>query len=65
MVSDTRLHSRGNTQGLMNTPEIVIHEVQSDCVCVSMIFNFLAESIGKACEAAVAHAHGEILALDI
>lgn len=49
----------------MNTPEIVIHEVQSDCVCVSMIFNFLAESIGKACEAAVAHAHGEILALDI
>lgn len=46
----------------MNTPEIVVHEVQS--YGMSKVLDLLAESIGQASEAAHSNTHREILTLN-
>jgi hypothetical protein len=44
----------------MDADKIVVHEVQSHCVCVSL--NLLGKAIGQAREATHMHPHGQVLA---
>ena len=43
MLTDTGFHRWSNSQRLVDTAEVVMHEVQSNCVAV--IFKFLTESV--------------------
>lgn len=45
----------------MDTSEVVPHEMQRNRV--SVVFDFLAEPVGKARKPAHGHTHGEVLAL--
>jgi len=61
MVANASFHSRGNAQGLMDTPEVVIHEVERHSI--AQVFNLFAESVSKASKPAHSHPHGQVLAL--
>src|SRR5580704_4819857 len=63
MVCDSRFHSWGYPQCLMDTAKIVMHEVQCDSGLV--ILDLLGEGIGQSSEAAHTHPHGQILTFRI
>jgi len=58
-VSDLRFHRGCDSERLVYTAEVVIHEVQREGVLV--ILDFLRERIGQSSEAAHVHPHGKIL----
>lgn len=63
VIGDSRFHRGRAAKCLVNPAEVVMHAVNRHCV--SMVLDFLGESIGKAGEPSHTHAHCEILALDI
>src|SRR5882672_6192727 len=46
MIGNSRFHRGSDAQGLMNSAEIVIHEIE--CQRVLMIFQFLRKSVSEA-----------------
>ncbi len=63
VIADAGLHRWGYAQRLVNAPKVVEHEMQR--YCVSKVLDLLAKTIGQAGKAAHAHAHGQVLALDV
>jgi len=63
VVGDLRLHCGRDAQGLMDAAEVVIHVVQRDMM--RMVLKVLGECIRQAGKATDAHAHGQVLALDV
>ena len=63
MIRESRFHRRGDPEGLVNPAEVVVHEVKRHGV--GQVFYFLGERIGKPREPAHAHAHGQVLALNV
>ena len=63
MIANTSSHCRGDTQGLMNPAEIVVHVMERHRVL--QILKFLGESICQASKSAHRHAHGQILSLNV
>lgn len=61
MIADSAFHRRSYSQGLVNPPEVVMHEVQTNGAL--KVEHLFAESVGQPGEAVHAHAHGQILAL--
>ena len=61
MICHTCRHCGGHTQRLVNAAEVVVHEVQTDCMHV--VLDFLAEAIGQPSESPHVHAHRQVLAL--
>lgn len=61
MVRNARFHGWRNPQRLVDSPEVVVHEMQRNRV--NMILDFLREAIPQASETTHAHAHRQILAL--
>ena len=43
MIGNSHFHRRSDAQSLVNAAEIIVHEMESDCVLV--IINLLAERI--------------------
>jgi len=58
MIADPRLHRGGDSQGLMNPAEVVMHVVNGNGRDV--VLDLLGESIGQSGESAHGHSHGEI-----
>src|ERR1035438_2716852 len=63
MITDASFHGRCYPQGLMYAAKVVVHMKQRQHSDV--IFELLAESIGKPSEPPHVHAHVEILSLNI
>lgn len=61
VVSNPGNHCRANLECLMLSHEVVVHEVQSDCM--PEVVNLLAEGVGQSGEPSHAHTHGQVLAL--
>jgi len=55
MISETRFHCRSYAQRLMDSAEVVVHEIKGDHVPV--VLKFLAEGICQARESAHSHSH--------
>ena len=62
MVRNAGFHRWRYAQRLMDATEIVVHEVQRHGML--QVLQLLAEAVGKPREAAHAHPHRQILALD-
>jgi hypothetical protein len=63
MIRHLRLHRRANAMRRMLPREVVMHEMKRDSVLVHL--DLLAESVRQSRKPAHAHAHGQILALDV
>lgn len=63
MIRDPELHRGRNPQGFMDAAKIVVCDVQRHRS--RMVLKFLAESIGEPGEAALLHAEGQVLPLDM
>ena len=63
MICKASFHSRGDSQCFVDAAEVVVHEVQGHGMTV--ILNFLAESICQARKTAHSHAHCEVLPLNV
>ena len=63
MIAKPRFHCWRDTQGLVNSAEIVMHVMESNRVL--QILKFLAESVSQSRESAHRHSHGQILSLDV
>src|SRR5258708_18087122 len=63
MIRQTCFHCRGDSQRLMNPAEVVVHEIQGHGM--TMILNFLAESVCQTSETAHSHSHAQVLPLHV
>lgn len=63
MVCNVCSHRGSYAESLVNTTEVVVHEMEGNRMFV--IFDFLREGIRQAREAAHLHSHGEVLALNV
>src|SRR5579863_3776275 len=63
MVTDPRFHRGRNTEGLMNTAKIVVHEEESKRVLV--VFDLFRESICESGKAPHGHSHRKVLPLNV
>ena len=63
MIGNPGFHSWRHTQGLVNSPEMIVHVVERHRG--NVILNLLREGIGQTSEPAHGHSHGQILPLDI
>src|SRR5438094_7838835 len=63
MICNSRLHSRRDTQSLMNPAEIVVSKIQRQSRFE--VLPLFRESTGKSGKPSHAHTHREILPLDI
>lgn len=62
VVTDSGGHRGSDSQGLVNAPEVVIHEINRQRVRV--VLNFLRKPVGQTSESAHRHSHRKILALN-
>ena len=63
VIRHAALHRGGDSQGFVNAPEVVVHEVEG--VRVEVICDLLAERVGQPSKPSHAHTHGEVLALNV
>jgi hypothetical protein len=63
MRTQSRLHRRGNPQGLVNPSEVVVHVEQGEHRDV--VLDLLREGVGQAGKAPHVHSHVEVLSLNV
>ena len=63
VVGKTRFHGRGDTQGLVDAPEVVPHKMKRHGMRV--VPHFLSERIGQSRESPHAHSHSQVLPFNI
>src|SRR5579884_4080100 len=63
MIRDARSDGRSRLERRMNPREVVVREVERDRA--DQVLKLLAVCVGEAREAAHAHPHGQVLALDV
>ena len=62
-IAQACLHCRSHFQAFVNTAKVVVNEIQGKHV--NVVINLLAEAVCQSGEAAHAHTHCEVLALDV
>ena len=63
VLSDSRFHRRGTTQGLMNPAKIIVHEMERDGVL--QVIDLLRKGVSQPGKPSHAHAHSQILPFNV